>query len=96
MLLSDGETKNRWCPFGRGLVEVRHSVGGAPVQISSCNRSAKGTPTVACIGSTCMAWRWAGWRIRNYDTIAPDPHDDNKVGARLGYCGLAGKPHGAP
>ena len=32
-----------------------------------------------CLGSRCMAWRWAGAY-------------DQKTGEEVGYCGLAGRP----
>lgn len=49
-----------------------------------------------CIASACMAWRWAGWEQQAHGTIAPAPLPADRTGPRLGYCGLAGKPWGAP
>jgi hypothetical protein len=79
MLLSEDEAKRKWCPFGRGMVEVR-TVHGEPVSASSANRTVQGVPTVGCIGTACMAWHWAGWRIKTFDTVAPNP-DDKPFGA---------------
>jgi len=50
-----------------------------------------------CIGSKCMAWRWAGWEEQPTRLIKPTPHQPHDIDeARLGFCGLAGKPYGAP
>lgn len=97
MLISNDQAPKHWCPFARGLVELR-SVNGNPVQVSNANRDAEGRPTTTCVGSACMAWRWAGWMVGPNGTppIAPRPLDDMKVGPRLGYCGLAGEPFPAP
>jgi hypothetical protein len=42
-----------------------------------------GRPLPTCIGSACMAWRWARF----------DPETGQKVEKpNSGYCGMAGKP----
>jgi hypothetical protein len=88
MLLSNDDAAKVWCPFGRVL--DRPTGGGS----AGVNRM--GGVGTNCIGSACMAWRWAGWRLVENGPIGPGPEDGDKVGPRLGYCGLAGKPYGAP
>lgn len=92
MMVEADRAREVWCPFGR-VSDQPDGVGGAAAAI---NRQGKlGTN---CLANACMAWRWAGWRIREGEMspILPNPDVDNRVGARLGYCGLAGKPDGAP
>ena len=58
-----------------------------------------------CIGSACMAWRWAGWVNRLADGshevnqthggpfLMPHGPTQNPHGCdRFGFCGLAGRP----
>lgn len=100
MLTSEEEAKEKWCPFSRAAVyqQVGRDMSVSP----ACNRQhILGAPNILipeaslCIGSGCMSWRWAGWHTKAFGTIAPDP-SGNSIGPRLGYCGLAGKPYGAP
>ena len=68
-LLTEEEAKAKWCPLDKGSYSERH-IGG---------------PKPYCIGSACMAWRWAKVRER---------HNPSSVAARddIGFCGAFGKP----
>lgn len=77
--MTEAEAKKRWCPMGRGLVEVGDAslgVAVAAINFFHTNTTTKDTRT-RCIASGCMMWRDAGKVL------------DLKSG---GYCGLAGKP----
>lgn len=84
MLTSEEEAKGKWCPFGRvygpeGASLNRGDTGG-------------GHGRSRCIGSSCMSWRWQGWKTVGHISIAQDPKEENRDGPRLGFCGLAGEP----
>lgn len=64
-----------------------------------CVTRAAGSPQgefYYCHGSVCAHWRWAGWQNKATHHIDPNPLPQNKVGERVGFCGLAGKPFEAP
>lgn len=92
MMVEADRAREVWCPFGR-VSDQPDGVGGAAAAI---NRQGKlGTN---CLANACMAWRWAGWRIDKKGeagVVLPNPEQNDRVGPRLGYCGLAGKPYGA-
>jgi hypothetical protein len=71
--VTEEEAKTKWCPL------VRSS---APDDNGASNRWARDPfdgPSNVCIGSACMAWRWAD---------RPDPLE----ALGFGFCGLAGAP----
>jgi hypothetical protein len=89
-MLSEDEAKQYWCPFTRVAVDGREYMEG----VASANRDT-GIETqkhTLCIGSQCMAWRWAGWLNRISQMVAQAPAPEDRVGERLGFCGLAGRP----
>lgn len=63
-----------------------------------CPQSLAAGKSQTCLGSLCMAWRWAGWLVKPTQIIHPEPegHHDRTPEGRLGYCGLASIPYGAP
>ena len=90
--MTEEEAKTKWCPQMREELLERHL--SDPERLM--NR---------CIGSACMAWRWAGWVNRLADGshevnqthggpfLMPHGPTQNPHGCdRFGYCGLAGKP----
>lgn len=88
MLIDSKTCAQKWCPFTH---VVSHS--GTPAG-NRMNRDDGSAPRgSSCMGESCMAWRWAGWRT-SIGTIAPEPAESDRVGERLGYCGLASKPYG--
>lgn len=101
MLLSEAEAQTRWCPHIRvarnePLDQTRNiDEPGNSVIVAGCNSDALGRTRIPvacrCIASGCMAWRWAGWET-TFDTVAPAPRPMDRVGPRLGFCGLAGTP----
>jgi hypothetical protein len=93
MLISQKDAEDKWCPFGRA--QTIAEIPGVGVAMAGVNLGKLKGEGTRCMGDACMQWRWAGWRIKTFDTVAPDPDDENKIGPRLGYCGLAGKPFGA-
>lgn len=53
MLVSEAEARTeKWCPFNRQRLT---SHGEAP----AANRTGQGSLIGTCVGSQCMAWRWA-------------------------------------
>jgi hypothetical protein len=86
--MTEDEAKTKWCPF------ARVSLAGTKLQISPHNRaeadhgsrvdSVPNPPYARCLGSACMAWRWAQEPL-------PAVVDDAVEGR--GYCGLAGGAH---
>lgn len=78
MRVKDSEVQNKWCPFSRVYVEsYEHRSPEGPQVVA--NRLEQDLPIGSnCMGSACMAWRWA----------AADKTGDED----LGYCGLAGLP----
>jgi hypothetical protein len=95
MLLSNDDAEGAWCPFGRQLITATDPEKGT-VAMTAVNRGQEPSKGTNCVANACMAWRWAGWRLVEGGPIGPGPEDGDKVGPRLGYCGLAGKPYGAP
>lgn len=94
MFLTEEEAKTKWCP------ETRiHEVRGAGVYVNKpiTDENPHGhanAASVLCIGSACMAWRWAdevgGEPAYRRTPVKDAPgHFDN---VPLGYCGKAGKP----
>ena len=91
--MTDGEAKTKWCPFVR--VE---SDGGAAI-----NRyhvpNFPDAPSVCCIGSACMAWRFTNktalhnrnqWKSTT-DKSGDDAHHEYVKDFPLeGRCGLVG------
>jgi len=89
-MITENEAKKKVCPYRAGYqensVEKNHRTEGQYYQI----------PSVACIASECMAWRWnKSWvssienPAENTLTLKLKRSSDEPV---LGYCGLAGKP----
>lgn len=83
-MLTEAEAKERWCPFARVVVRPTQEISGRQVVFQDCvsiNRFEEADPGLPsgakCIGSQCMAWRWAA---------------EGGYGGRPGFCGLAGKP----
>ncbi len=86
MLQSEDQAKGKWCPFTRVGV---HSGTGA-VSVNRYPLAATIHEETRCLARGCMAWRWAGWQT-TFETVAPLPPEDIRIGERLGYCGLAGE-----
>jgi hypothetical protein len=94
VLLTEDESKQKWCPFARTLfvaeedggweaesdfpVHNRLMIEGRDDQGFSGDEEVDQGKT--CLGSRCMAWRWAPSVLRSDD------------GEKVGYCGLAGTP----
>jgi hypothetical protein len=86
--ITEDQAKNRWCPHARELA-VHKDAGNVGRLISGYNRL-NGGNVPACLGSLCMAWRFAEEkRIRDIDLVTSDVVD---LTPRVGYCGLSGKP----
>lgn len=54
------------------------------------NRGVAGCNETHCYGSACMAWR------QEIVATTETDQDGEHVEARIGYCGLAGKPGDTP
>lgn len=88
MLTTEDEAKKRWCPESRTMLTILSQnaiLGEQPEAIASCNRNVKGKPLGSCIGSACMAWRWATNGMLLDGNKPPE-------GNVYGYCGKAGRP----
>jgi hypothetical protein len=98
MLLSREEAEEVWCPFGRQLISARNVDAGTITAMTAVNRGSERSTGTNCVANACMAWRWAGWMLGPNGTppIGPRPLPEDQKGPRLGYCGLAGTPYGAP
>ncbi|HEX7072724.1 MAG TPA: hypothetical protein VF226_01680 [Hyphomicrobiaceae bacterium] len=82
MLLTEEESRERWCPHVRAM-NFAPAIDHNP----AVNRP---TADYHCIGSACMAWRWA-CGPRNYTHAAESERRKYPPNGR-GYCGLAGRP----
>jgi len=93
-MMTEDEAKTKWCPMARNLGTLLQAAKPGDkdyvVACGSQNRGyAMGGPLYnsLCIGSACMAWRWAR---------EPDPADDHpfieKFVSVRGYCGAFGRP----
>lgn len=101
MIVSEAEAITKWCPHIRVArsepvdPSVNINAPGNATVVAGCNSDALGRNRVPgscrCIGSGCMAWRWAGWHNTRFGTVAPVPPAEHRRGDRLGYCGLAGR-----
>jgi len=93
--VSEEEAKTKWCPqtLQARLMVTDHVK--LPVEMGGA----------LCIGSACMAWRWAEQPPEIERTIWPsNPAERRKMQAeeearlvekfkrRKGFCGLAGRP----
>jgi hypothetical protein len=90
MLLEEKEAIKKWCPF---------AISANPINMGSIfvaaghNRDHPSGQIPACIGSACMAWRWAGEKpLRDIDLTTSDVVEETAIKPRLGYCGLARRP----
>ena len=81
--MTEEEAKTKWCPFVRVLASI--DIGPNPVAITSFNVDNKGSRHGECIGSACMAWRWACRPGSNGADGRPKDYPGD------GYCGLAGE-----
>ena len=95
-MYTEDEAKKKWCPRSAHHHQMYHFQEGQPP---------KAAPHVSecCLGSNCMAWRWAGktpvtertiWSM-DEDLRAEQERQEAKklarrMNARKGYCGLAG------
>ena len=96
--MTEEEAKTKWCPFVRGVFGKNQNDSFDLKSNTVHNRVLLDTgdvgihPAINCIGSACMAWRWAlspdkaahfnkTWKTKGEPEANP-----------VGYCGLAGKP----
>lgn len=101
MILTEVEAKQRWCPYAFPATREPEERRGffAGVRSLAINRYEAGEPIHACrcIGSKCMAWRWALVEI-DFATKGPVTQGtplgmvSYERSTTRGYCGLAGKP----
>ena len=89
--MTEDEAKTKWCPH----VRLQHSDEPAS------NRY-RDDWIGGCIGSQCMAWRWASEKNEAYVPPSPmmspkpvhpaDMQSPWRKSTTEGYCGLAGQP----
>jgi len=69
-LVTEKEAVEKWCPMARVATPVTAHLTGHVIAAIACNRSSRSAPdqrlkaevspeSARCIGSRCMAWRWA-------------------------------------
>lgn len=86
---TESEAAERWCPFAR--VQGRNEPAANRFMVRSADgREFDPNPVQSrCIGSRCMAWRWAtGGPDMGFGDVEETP---GLLAARVGFCGLAGK-----
>ena len=54
-MMTEDEATEKWCPHARLLEPYAEK--------TSINRGTDDAPVSLCIGSACMAWRWAGVEV---------------------------------
>ena len=87
MLRTEEEAKKCWCPFVRAAVHGDDDTGLA-LGVNRWPLCAKGHMSgTTCIGSACMAWRWAGQGMPGVDASG---RAGTSPAHTIGYCGLAG------
>ena len=68
MIVKESEARDKWCPFSRvmlvtgtpnGMVAVSGNRMNAPPQDIAAQAEARNPKDARCIGSRCMAWRYA-------------------------------------
>lgn len=97
MIVTEADAAQRWCPFARVLLPVHQAGNRISTFHKECaqREANRGGPNdlkhyeqqerdCNCIGSRCMAWRWAG-----YQPVPSVVHGQDEA---HGFCGLAGKP----
>jgi hypothetical protein len=97
--VTEDEAKTKWCPFARissPIYDKTRTWGGHHPKIGAetANRGAREEQWPLCIGSACMAWRWAGYRAADGTWVrktaaGEGPFIPEKAD---GFCGLAGAP----
>lgn len=103
-MITEDAARTKWCPFSRTMISIKDD-DGETVGYNVANRGTiKDTvmKNSRCLGSSCIAWRWADERNPDWkpstgmmwpDTRHPDdilkPWRPSKT---HGYCGLAGRP----
>lgn len=89
MILTEEEARKKWCPHARELGRAQDG-GNISRLVAGYNRGGDGAMIPSCIGSACMAWRWAeAKKIRDIDLVTSDVVD---LPPRVGFCGLSGTP----
>ena len=87
MNVTEKEALEKGCPHARVVMD---GAGCIP------NRRIESGDMTLCIGSRCMAWRWAGWHdangtLKDYEGDALNALPPGTA-VHVGYCGMAGKP----
>jgi hypothetical protein len=93
-IVTESEARKKWCPFARVLLPVNQA--GNRISTFHLQLAKKSDPRdheyylqqeadCNCLGSRCMAWRWAGYRKVRSGVV---PQQDEAHG----YCGLSGNP----
>lgn len=93
-MMTQAKASKKWCPMAR--VAIHAGTGGAAANRSFDLEIQK---HCMCVGPDCAMWRWSE-KYAYTETARQKPHENGmevevKVSppsARLGYCGLAGKP----
>lgn len=86
MLVSEQQAVGKWCPFARSA-EFMLNAGNIQTIVSGFNRN-EGGSIPSCIGSACMAWRFAEPKqLKDIDLVTSDVME---LPPRLGYCGHFG------
>ena len=90
MIVSVGEAKKLWCPFGRVALNQKNEQKGTYNRVwMNEEQEARLSKGSFCIADKCMAWRWAEEKsIRDIDLVTGDIEKRE----RLGYCGNSGHP----
>ena len=93
MIVEEKNAGKHWCPHVRhpgdeGGTFNRGSEAGNEINTGR----ASGNWSCACVGSRCMAWRWANENAAVENPLHVQPRWEARVSTTHGYCGLAGRP----
>ena len=102
MKMTEGEAKQKWCPYAMMALPLANDAGGVPVTAASGNRLKNGGRATGtwCIAAYCMAWRWDsigiilkcdGNHAQHTPCADPECWQGDERTEPIGHCGLAGK-----
>lgn len=79
MIVREAEASESWCPF----VRSPWTPDGDGAAAVNRRRDRKPADAAPCLGSRCMAWRWA---------VIEGVVGEASASETRGFCGLAGEP----
>jgi hypothetical protein len=88
-MMTEDEAREKWCPHTQVSIATSESTDAhSDNRRSEYGSSIEFESNPVCLGSKCMAWRWA----RELKVFGADPGLSAEVITDKGFCGLAGQP----